>query len=79
MFGADAARSGGLTLEGESFNPNEPVDAIRRGIGFASEDRKLEGIIPDMSVAENLTLALLPQLTRAGVIDAAKQRAIVLK
>jgi len=79
VFGADPARSGGLTFEGASFAPKEPMDAIARGVGFASEDRKLEGIIPDMSVAENLTLALLPQLTRAGVIDAAKQRAVVLK
>jgi ribose transport system ATP-binding protein len=79
VFGADPARSGALSLEGASFAPRQPEDAIQRGVGFASEDRKLEGIIPDMSVAENLTLALLPQLTRAGVIDAAKQRAIVLK
>jgi galactofuranose transport system ATP-binding protein len=79
VFGADSARAGGLILEGASFAPKEPIDAIRRGVGFASEDRKLEGIIPDMSVAENVTLALLPQLTRAGVIDAAKQRAVVTK
>src|ERR1700735_708172 len=79
VFAADPVRSGGLTFDGASFAPREPVDAIRLGVGFASEDRKLEGIIPDMSVAENLTLALLPQLTRAGVIDAAKQRAVVLK
>ena len=78
-FGADALRSGTMTLEGATFSPQQPLDAIRRGVGFASEDRKLEGIIPDMSVAENLTLALLPQLTRAGVIDAARQRALVLK
>jgi galactofuranose transport system ATP-binding protein len=79
VFGADPLRSGGLTFEGASFAPRQPVDAIERGVGFASEDRKLEGIIPDMSVAENLTLALLPQLTRAGVIDGARQREIVLK
>src|ERR1700722_5330033 len=79
VFGADPVRSGALTFDGASFAPRQPEDAIGRGVGFASEDRKLEGIIPDMSVAENLTLALLPQLTRAGVIDAARQRAVVLK
>ena len=79
VFGADRFRSGELTLEGARFAPRQPVDAIQHGVGFASEDRKLEGIIPDMSVAENLTLALLPQLTRAGVIDGAKQRAVVMK
>ena len=79
VFGADPLRSGALTIDGAPFAPKGPVDAIHRGVGFASEDRKLEGIIPDMSVAENLTLALLPQLTRAGVVDGAKQRAVVEK
>jgi monosaccharide-transporting ATPase len=37
----------------------------------------VEGIIPDMSVAENLTLALMPRLTKAGVIDQARQREVV--
>ena len=46
-------------------------------MGFCSEDRKVEGIVPDMSVRENLTLALLPQLSRSGVVDEARQREIV--
>jgi ribose transport system ATP-binding protein len=79
VFGADPMRSGSLTLEGQPLAPREPVDAIRSGIGFCSEDRKLEGIIPDMAVAENLTLALMPQLAKAGIVDEAKQRAIVEK
>jgi monosaccharide-transporting ATPase len=79
VFGADPKRSGGLTLDGGPLNPREPIDAIRAGIGFSPEDRKYEGIVPDMAVSENLTLALMPQLTRAGIVDEAKQRAIVEK
>ncbi len=79
VFGADPMRSGALTLDGESLSPREPIDAIRAGIGFSPEDRKYEGIVPDMAVSENLTLALMPQLTRAGIVDEAKQRAIVEK
>ena len=79
VFGADAKRGGSLELGGKSINPRNPIDAIGQGIGFSSEDRKLEGIIPDMSVAENLTLALMPQLTKAGIVDVDKQRAIVEK
>jgi monosaccharide-transporting ATPase len=79
VFGADPLRSGKFSFDGRAFAPREPADAIARGIGFASEDRKLEGVIPDMSVAENLTLALLPQLTRAGIVDGQKQRAVVEK
>ncbi len=79
VFGADAMRGGALALDGQSLAPREPIDAIGHGIGFSSEDRKLEGIIPDMTVAENLTLALMPQLARAGILDEEKQRAIVEK
>jgi galactofuranose transport system ATP-binding protein len=79
VFGADPMRAGTLTLDGQPLVPREPVDAIKSGIGFCSEDRKLEGIVPEMSVAENLTLALLPQLTKAGIVDEAKQRAVVEK
>ena len=79
VFGADAKRSGTMTLNGQPLAPRHPIDAIARGIGFSSEDRKLEGIVPDMSVAENLTLALMPQLTKAGIVDEEKQRIIVEK
>jgi monosaccharide-transporting ATPase len=79
VFGADLKRSGALLLDGQPLNPREPIDAIRAGVGFSSEDRKLEGIVPEMSVSENLTLALMPQLTRAGVVDETKRAAIVEK
>ena len=46
-------------------------------MGYCSEDRKAQGIVPGMSVAENLTLALMPALTRSGMLDEAKQRKIV--
>jgi monosaccharide-transporting ATPase len=57
--------------------PKEPAEAIRAGMGFCTEDRKLEGIIPDMSVRENLTLALMPHLARRGIVDEARSREIV--
>ena len=79
VFGADRLRGGSLTLDGRPLCPRHPIDAIKRGIGFSPEDRKAEGIVPDMAVAENLTLALMPQLTRAGIVDEARQRQIVEK
>ena len=53
------------------------AEAIAAGMGYCSEDRKSQGIVPDMTVAENLTLALMPALTRSGMLDEAKQREIV--
>jgi galactofuranose transport system ATP-binding protein len=77
IFGADQPDAGTITMEGKPVRFREPIDAIERGIGFCSEDRKVEGIIPEMSVRENLTLAILPRLTRSGVVDEARQREIV--
>jgi galactofuranose transport system ATP-binding protein len=79
VFGADPMRSGTLVLDGQPIQPREPIEAIKAGIGFSSEDRKLEGIVPEMSVSENLILALMPQLARGGIVDEAKQQAIVEK
>ncbi len=77
IFGADHPRAGGLSLDGKGFTPAHPRDAIAAGFGFVSEDRKLEGIVPEMSVAENMTLALLPRISRNGVVDEKRQREVV--
>jgi ribose transport system ATP-binding protein len=76
IFGADAV-DGTVQVKGQTVHWTSPQDAIRAGIGFLAEDRKADGIIPYMSVRENLTLAALPVLSRAGVVDTSEQRAIV--
>jgi galactofuranose transport system ATP-binding protein len=77
IFGLDASQAGTIRFGGRDTDFRTARDAIAAGIGFCSEDRKTEGIVPDMSVRDNLTLALLPRLTRHGVIDQARQREIV--
>ena len=79
IFGADPPDAGTIRVMGEEVSPREPSDAIALGVGYCSEDRKADGIVPDMSVRENITLAILPRLTSMGVVDEAKQRAIVDK
>jgi ribose transport system ATP-binding protein len=79
LFGVAQANSGTLAMHDKPFAPRSPHDAIAAGIGFCTEDRKTEGIIPEMSVRENLTLALLPALSHAGVVDEAAQARIVAK
>jgi ribose transport system ATP-binding protein len=76
LFGADPV-SGDVLLKGRKVRWRAPRDAIRAGIGLCVEDRKADGIIPHMSVRENLTLAALPTLSRHGVVDRAEQRKIV--
>ncbi|MER8437414.1 sugar ABC transporter ATP-binding protein [Mesorhizobium sp. M1312] len=77
VFGADRPRAGSMSLSGEPYSPTHPRDAIDAGLGFVTEDRKLEGIVPEMSVAENLTLALLPRISPYGIVKEERQREIV--
>nr|MBA3441905.1 sugar ABC transporter ATP-binding protein [Pyrinomonadaceae bacterium] len=77
IFGADKVEAGEVYLEGRRLDLRSPNDAINTGLAFLSEDRKGEGIIPELSVRENLTLAALPGLTKLGVVSRPRQREIV--
>jgi monosaccharide-transporting ATPase len=79
IFGADRREGGSLKVNGASRNYASPAEAISDGIGFLAEDRKTDGIIPEMSIRENMTLAILPKLLKAGIVDNAKQQEIVDK
>lgn len=79
VFGADRADSGRIFFNGKLLDADSPGAAIRAGIAFLSEDRKAEGIIPEWSVRENITLAALPSLTRFGVVSRARQNEVVDK
>jgi galactofuranose transport system ATP-binding protein len=79
IFAANAPSSGSIAYGSRTTPFANPQDAIAAGIGFCAEERKIDGIIPDMSVADNLTLALAPALSRSGVLDEKKQKEIVLR
>jgi len=59
LFGLDRADAGSIRVDGVEVALHAPIDAILHGIGYCPEDRKLEGIIPELSVRENVVLALL--------------------
>jgi galactofuranose transport system ATP-binding protein len=73
IFGADPLDSGTVAVDGTPLNLKSPADGVKHKIGFSSEDRKTEGIIAQLSVRENLTLALLPRLRRHGIVDRRRQ------
>jgi len=73
IFGADQADSGTVAIDGKAVQLRSPSDGVRNKIGFSSEDRKTEGIVAQLSVRENLTLALLPHLRRHGIVDRKRQ------
>ncbi|MEM9080525.1 MAG: sugar ABC transporter ATP-binding protein [Verrucomicrobiota bacterium] len=58
MFGVDQATSGELKLDGQSLQQGQPKAAIAGGLAFCPEDRKVEGLVLNLSVRENIVLAL---------------------
>lgn len=74
IFGADAADSGSVELDGKLLHLRGPRDAIRAGIGLLTEDRKAQGLVLGLSVRENFGLPNLPSLTRRGFVQARRER-----
>lgn len=75
VFGADRLDDGRIELQGQRLSIRSPRDAIAAGIAYVSEDRKAHGLAVKMSVAHNITLANLGDLSSAlGFIDAGRER-----
>jgi ribose transport system ATP-binding protein len=77
LFGIAPLEGGEIRVDGAAAIIPSPRAAIARGFALLSEDRKRDGIVPDLSVRENLTLAALPLLSRFGIVSAARQRRVV--
>ncbi len=58
IYGADKADSGRLKIGGKEVKINTPLDAMKHGMGYLPEDRKRDGIIDELSVRENIMIAL---------------------
>ncbi|TXC91336.1 sugar ABC transporter ATP-binding protein [Metabacillus litoralis] len=58
LFGADKADTGEIFIQGKKTKLSSPKQAISKGIAFCSENRKTEGIIPDLTIRENMILAI---------------------
>ncbi len=77
IIGALPTDGGSVEVDGKRLHSRTPASAIRAGVMMLAEDRKAEGIIPSLSVRENIVLAALPRMSRAGVVSARKQDAVV--
>jgi simple sugar transport system ATP-binding protein len=58
IYGADKAVHGDLLLRGKSVRIKKPLDAMKQGMAYLPEDRKVDGVIVDLSVRENIIIAL---------------------
>ena len=78
LFGMHPRNSTGtFFVNGEEVTISSPVEAIELGLALAPEDRKSEGLVLGMSVAENTSLGCLPRFERRGVVDEAAEREMV--
>jgi ribose transport system ATP-binding protein len=75
IFGADADAAGEIRVAGRAPARRDPPASIRAGVGFITEDRKGQGLVPHRSVLENITLTSLDEDSRLGVLDLRRERA----
>jgi rhamnose transport system ATP-binding protein len=76
LFGLTPADAGDVVVRGVPAKIASPADAIAAGIAYVPEDRRQHGVVLDMSVAANTSLASLDSVSRRGLIDPAKERAL---
>jgi ABC-type sugar transport system ATPase subunit len=72
LFGIRPAVGGEVRLEGRPVKINSPGEAIRLGMGFVPEDRKLQGLFMNMAVRENIVLSTMDQVAGWGFMNFAK-------
>jgi len=73
IFGVKKKTSGMMYLKGQEYNPGNPSEALRAGLGYLGEDRKEMGIIPEMNITENMSLGLLDAYRKFLFIDQEKE------
>jgi len=78
VFGADA-HSAEMKVDGRPYRARSPHEAIRRGIALVTEDRKAQGLFLKQNVTLNTTISGMKQITRGGVIQRARENALVEK
>ncbi|HKO14629.1 MAG TPA: sugar ABC transporter ATP-binding protein [Gemmatimonadaceae bacterium] len=77
IFGLESATSGSIVVRGQRVSIRSVPDALRLRIGFVPEDRKKQGLVLGMKTGENCTLPTLPQFSRLGWIDRARERGTI--
>jgi galactofuranose transport system ATP-binding protein len=77
IAGITAPDEGTMTLHSNVVTFKSPRDAIKSGIAICTENRKVDGIIPNMSVRENITIANLKKFSKFGFVSKKKQDQVV--
>ncbi|HET6247415.1 MAG TPA: sugar ABC transporter ATP-binding protein [Tepidisphaeraceae bacterium] len=73
LFGLTPGDSGEIVLKGKTVVVNNPARAVELGIAYVPEDRRRHGVILEMPVAANVTLAILRQIAHGGLLDFSRE------
>lgn len=79
IFGNMPNVSGEIYMDGVQIQNRDPQEAIRNGIGFITEDRKVEGLMLDESIMKNISIANLGSISRNGVLSSGAEAELVKK
>ena len=77
IVGYDPITSGTITIDGNRLTPHDTRTGVRLGIGLLTEDRKTEGLMGELPVYQNASLASLGAFAKFGFVDKAKERKAV--
>jgi rhamnose transport system ATP-binding protein len=77
LFGADPVDGGEVEVDGTLLPPGSPRQAVRAGLGLMTEDRKQLGLLLELSIRENASIATMDELSRMWLVDRAGERGLV--
>jgi ribose transport system ATP-binding protein len=77
IVGFDPIRMGRIMVDGEPLSPHDTHTGVALGIGLLTEDRKTDGLMLDLPVLHNASLAALGEFARAGFVNEKRERGVV--
>lgn len=77
IFGYRKKSKGQVELNGKTLNISHPLDAVKNGIAFITEDRKDKGLVIDASIRDNVALTNFDSIATSGIVSRKKERELV--
>lgn len=77
IFGILPARKGSVTFDGRPWRLGSAVHSVKNGLFYLPEERKQQGILPHLSVRENIAIALLDKISQGPIVSGRRERSVV--
>jgi rhamnose transport system ATP-binding protein len=77
LFGADPIEAGEIEVDGQRVRPGDPRRAVQAGLGLLTEDRKQLGLLLELTIRENASIADIKEISNLWVVDRGRERGLV--